>query len=569
MQLEQSPFLNIYSDDRVREALKFMGRAPGERLTKDLAREICQRQGLKALLAGSISNLGGHYVVTLEAVNAQTGDAIAREQAEADGKERVLGALGAAATRLREKLGESLPSIQKFDAPIEQVTTTSLDALKAYTLGAEQRTSGRFGGAIPFFKHAVELDPNFARAYVSLSIMYSNIGQLDQALEAEQKAYDLRARVSERERFGIEQIYYFVVTNELDKSAEVTELWKRTYPRDQTPFNNLSYLYGSLGQFDKAIENGREALRLNPNYAAAYGNVAYAFLYLNRLEEAKAIAEEALARKLDNPGIRFPLYSVAFIRGDAAAMQQQVDALKGKPGEHSALDWQAQAAGFGGQLRKAREFRSQAANSAQARGLKEPAAASVMGGGRAEGLFGNCPQAKDAVAKALALSRATDTLRAGAKVLASCGDARQAQTLIEEAAKRNPKDSRIPADRQRVQALSELHRGNYAQALELLRPTIHDAIYYEVPYFRGQAYLGQKSGAEAAAEFRRILDRRGFGPMAVYYPLAQLGLARAAALQGDTTRARQAYQDFFALWKDADPDIPVLQAARQEYEKLK
>ncbi len=274
VQLEQSPFLNIFSDQRVRETLRFMNRSPDERITKEIAREICQRQGFKAFLAGSISNLGSHYVITIEATNAQTGDTITREQVEAESKEQVLSALGTAATKIREKLGESLSSIQKYDVPIHQATTSSLDALKAFSVGVEHQLKGKYLEAIPFFKQATETDPNFARAYAAMSSMYYNTRQYDLAADTSRKAYELRDRVGEYERLYITQIYYDNVTGELDKYLETLELWKRTYPRESAPHNNLAVKYNELGQFDKAAEEAREAIRLNPNSASGHSLLA-------------------------------------------------------------------------------------------------------------------------------------------------------------------------------------------------------------------------------------------------------------------------------------------------------
>src|SRR2546423_1574764 len=365
VQLGQSPFLNIFSEDRVREALKFMGRSPDERVTRDVAREICQRQGLKAMLVGSIATLGNHYVITLDAINAQTGDAIAREQAESENKEQVLHALSEAAMRLREKLGESLQSIQKFDAPIHQATTSSLEAFKAFSLGVEQQLKGKYLEGIPFFKRAVEIDPNFALAYARLASIYYNSRQYDLAAAASQKAYDLRDRVSERERLYISAGYYDNVTGELDKYLEMLELWKRTYPRDASPHNNQALKYNELGQFDKALEEAREAIRLNPNSASGYSLLAAAFVGLNRFDEAKEIIGQAQAQKLESTAMRRTLYKIAFVQGDATTMQQQIEWLNGKPDEYVAQTWQAETAAFAGQLRKAKAFSDHAFELAQ------------------------------------------------------------------------------------------------------------------------------------------------------------------------------------------------------------
>jgi tetratricopeptide (TPR) repeat protein len=572
VQLGQSPFLNIFSEDRVRGALRFMGRSADERVTRDVGREICQRQGLKAMLVGSIASLGNHYVITLEAINAQTGDAIAGEQAEAENKEQVLHALGAAAMKLREKLGESLQSIQKFDALIEQGTTSSLEALKAFSLGVEQQLKGKFLEAIPFFKRATEIDPNFALAYARMASMYYNSGLFDLAAEASQKAYDLRDRVSERERLFISAGYYDNVTGELEKYLETLELWKRTYPQHAAPPNNLAVKYNDLGQFDKALEEAREAIRLNPNSASGYSLLAAAFLGLNRFDEAKQIISQALAQKLETTAMRRTLYKVAFVQGDATTMNQQIEWANGKPDEYVAQGWQSETAAFSGQLRKAKEFSNHAFELAERRGFKEVAAQIAVGGAARDALLGDCRQVKEQTAKALGVSHNQLPMVNAGNALATCGELSQTQTITAELVKRFPKDTilnnvLLPL----VQARIELHRGNPAQAIQLLETTRPYEGYalFQIAYLRGQAYLHQQRAADAGAEFQKILDHRGWQPTSPLYPLAHLGLARATALSGDTKKARQAYQDFLALWKDADAEIPILQEARREYEKLK
>jgi tetratricopeptide (TPR) repeat protein len=572
VQLGQSPFLNIFSEDRVREALKFMGRSSDERVNRDVGREICQRQGLKAMLVGSIASLGNHYVITLEAMNAQTGDAIGREQAEAENKEQVLHALGEAAMKLREKLGESLQSIQKFDARIEQATTSSLEAFKAFSLGVEQQLKGKYLEAIPFLKRATEIDPNFALAYARMASMYYNSRQYDLAAEASQKAFELRDRVSERERLYISAGYYDNVTGELEKYLETLDLWKRTYPRDASPHNNLAVKYNELGLFDKALEAAPEAIRLNPSSASGYSLLAAAFLGLNRFDEAKEIIGQAQAQKLETTAMRRILYRIAFVQGDATTMKQQIEWVNGKPDEYVAQGWQAESAAFSGQLRKAREFSNRAFELAERRDLKEVAAQIAVGGAMRDALFGDCTQVKEQTAKALGISQRPLTMVNAGNALATCGEFSQTQTIIGDLTKRFPKDTilnkvLLPL----VQARIELHRGNPAQAIHLLETTRPYEGYarFQIAYLRGQSYLNQQSGADAAAEFQKILDHGGWQSTSSLYSLAHLGRARAAALSGDTARARQAYQDFFALWKDADPDIPRLQEARREYEKLK
>ncbi len=575
VELGQSPFLNILSEERVREALRFMGRSPDERVTREVAREICQRQGLKALLVGSIASLGNHYVITLEAINAQTGDTIAQEQVEAQNREQVLRSLGNAAIKLREELGESLQSIQKFDAPIEQATTTSLEAFKAFSLGVEQQLKGKYPEAIPFLKTATELDRDFALAFARMASMYYNTRQNDLAAAASRKAFELRDRVSERERLYIAAGYYDNVTGELDKYLETLELWKRTYPRDASPQNNLAVKFNELGQFDKAAEAAREAIRLNPSSASGYSLLAAALVGLNRYDEARQAIGQAQALKLDNTAMRRILYRVAFIQNDAATMKQQADSLNGKPDEYAAQGWQSETTAFKGQLREAKDFSDRAFDLAEHRDLKDVAAQIVVGSATRDALFGDCARVKDETKEALGLTNNQLTMANAANALAICGESGLAQIIVTDLARRSPTDTvlnkiLLPL----IQARIELQKGNSAQAIQLLETTRPYEGYalFQIAYLRGQAYLNQKNEThetQAAFEFQKILDHRGAQPTSPIYALAQLGFARAAAASGDTAKARKAYQDFFATWKDADADLMVLIEAKKDYEKLK
>src|SRR5262245_60980402 len=572
VQLGQSPFLNIFPDQGVRETLRYMGRPTDERVTRDIGREICERQGIKAMLVGSISNLGSHYVLTLEALNPRTGEAIAREQAEVENKEQVLKSLGQVASKLREKLGESLGSIQKFDAPVEQATTSSLEALKAYSLGLGKHIAGQYLEAIPLYKRATELDPNFAIANARLAAVYFNTRQFDLAEQAGQKAFELRDRASEREKFYITDNYYALVTQEVEKDIETLELWKQTYPRDYVPYNNVALRCLLSGQYERVIPNASESLRLNPNSAPAYSNLSSGFVRLNRYDEAKDIIQQAFARKLDSTNWHATLYDVAFIRGDTATMKQQTDLALGKPDEFLAWDWQTKSAEFNGQIKKSDELSLRSIDLAQTREFKEIAARFQAEHAGTLALFDDCFHAREDAAKALATSRVRSVMMAAGRALALCGESGSLQPLIDELSKRWPNDTLLnslwlPL----VKAQMELRHGNFAQAIQLLEAARrYEAVGFFAPqYLRGQAYLAQNKGKEAAAEFQNILEHRGWAPTSLLYPLAQLGLARAAVLQGDTARARQSYQDFFALWKDADPDIPILIKAKQEYEQLK
>lgn len=572
IQLEQSPFLHIFSDERVRETLRFMNRSPDDRITNDVAREICQRQGLKAYLAGSISNLGSHYVIAVEAVNAQTGDTLARQQAEAESKEKVLSAVGQSATKLREKLGESLASLQKYDAPIEQVTTASLEALKAYSLGRELHLKGKEPEAIPLLKRAIELDPNFARAYDALSYSYGNMGQRELAREASKKAFEFRDRASEYERLKAESNYYTLVTGELEKAIETLELLTRTYPRDYMAHNSLANRYNASGRYERGIEEARETVRLNSNLVFGYVHLANGFIRLNRFDETRKAYEQGLAQKPDRTGFHTGLYTIAFVQGDMAAMQQQIDWARGRPDEYVALFWQAETAEFLGQLRTSRNLYQRGADAEISRNLKEEAGATISRIASTAAATGNCRQAREDAARASTLPRSTYSFSRIGISLALCGELGGAASFADEGAKQFPKDTLInavwlPA----IRAAIEIRRNNPAQAIQFLQSANrYDRVGAFFPdYLRGQAYLAQGSGSEAATEFQKILDHRGLAPTSVLYPLAHLGIARAAARQGDPAKARTAYQDFFVLWKDADPDLPILIEAKAEYEKLK
>jgi eukaryotic-like serine/threonine-protein kinase len=571
IQLGQSPYLDIFSEDRVRETLRFMEKPPEERITASVARDICKRQGIKAMLLGSISGLGDHYIVSLDAVNADTGETIANEHFETDGKEQVLKSLGQAASRLREKLGESLASIQKFDAPIEQVTTSSLEALRYYSEGLELHSSGKYADAIPFYTHAIERDPTFAIAYARLATCYNNTKQLELAREASRKAYEHRERASEREKLYVSWNYYGAVTGEWDKTDHELEVWKSTYPRDWEPHNLLAVRFTLVGPFQKAVEEARDAVRLNPKEAKAYSNLGLAFLGLNRFDEAQETFHQALAKKLETDSMHTRLYHIALVKGDAAAMKQQVDWAAGRPTAYLAQVWQAQAAEFFGQLAKANQFTNQAVDLAQRNKLKEAAAQVLLQQAMRNALFKNCGQVRELTAKALEVSRDLSSLNQAANAFAACGDVMQTQSLIDELQKGYPTDTllntvSIPL----MRAQLELNRGNAAQAVQLLEPARKYEVYgdFRPQYLRGQAYLKQGNGAQAAIEFQTILDHRGWYPTSALYPLAHLGLARAAALSGDNGKASKSYQDFFAIWREADP-TPILVEAQREYEKRK
>ena len=573
VQLEQSPFLNIFPQERVRDTLRYMGRSSDERLTPDLARQICQREGIKAVLDGSISSIGNQYVVGVDAVNCQTGDTLAREQVEVDKKEQVLGAVGKAASNLRGKLGESLASVKQFDAPIEEATTSSLEALKAFSLGEAERAKGSEVGAVPFYKHAVELDPNFAVAYARLGQSYVNSGRNELGIESMKKAFELKDRASELEKLYITTHYYDIVTGEWDKSTEAYKLWNRTYPRDSIPTNNLTVFYAVTGRFDDALPWAQETMRLDPNHQLSYSILGGTYAGLGRLAEAKSVRLKQVELKLDAMLDHVDLYALYFLDGDSAGMQREVEWAKGKPDEFSMLESVAQVAAGTGQLQKARDTYRQGIEVAQRGKFDEDAAAMTARLAGIEASFGNAKQAQEGAQRALAMNRSRFPILFAGFAWAVAGNYNAAQQIADEMTKRFPTDTLInniglPS----MRAAAEVQRGNSARAIELLRVTSPYEFGWAANvfpnYIRGQAYLQEKQGKEAEAEFQKILQHRFLCATAPYCALAHLQLARAYALEGDAAKSRTAYQDFLALWKDADPDIPILKEAKAEYAKL-
>src|SRR5688572_17473405 len=574
VQLGQSPFLNIFPDDRVRETLRFMGRPPEERLTKDVAKEICERQGLKAMLIGSIASLGSTYVVTLEAVNARSGESIAREQVEAGSKEQVLSALGKAASELREKLGESLSSIKKHDVPIEQATTSSLEALKAYTMANEERAKGNAEQAATLYQRAVELDPNFAMAYARIAVFHGNREQMDEAQKYAQRAYELRDRVSERERLYISEKYYNYVEGDLDKASEVLQTWTRLYPNDYIPHNNLALQHMFFGRYEDALKEALEAVRLSPTTTSARDNLIGSFMALNRFDEAQEALEQLRKIYPESPAVHFGSYDLAFIRGDQATMEREAKWVAGKSFEAGFLAGQGSIAAAKGQLKKSEEFRLQAAELFKNQGRKDNAAQTLIGLAFRQAAFGKCQQAKETAVTALNLHKGRFTIGSAAGVYAECNDFVRSQALLDEALRLYPNDTpMVKMVAPYIKALLARRRGNHAEAIQILESVrrfdlgIINGLTNN--YLRGQTYLDQRMGKEAATEFQKIIDHPGIDTYSEQHPLAHLGLARAAAISGDTAKARTEYQNFLALFRDADADLPILIEARKEYEQLK
>ncbi|HYA64905.1 MAG TPA: winged helix-turn-helix domain-containing protein [Candidatus Sulfotelmatobacter sp.] len=579
IQLEQSPFLALVSERKVNETLKLMGRPASDRLTPEIAREVCQRMGGKATLTGSIAGLGSQYVIGLKAVICETGDVLAEAQEQAAGKEAVLKALDAAAVRLRSKLGESLSSVQKYATPLEEASTPSLEALRAYSLGVKTVYLKGDTASLSFFKRATELDPSFAMAYERLTVVHFNLDEIGLAAEYGRKAYALREKVSERERFYIESNYYSFVTGELEKAAKDLELWQQTYPQDEMTYLSLGFIFSSLGDWEKALQEWQEAVRLEPNYAEEYYLLGVAYMGLNRLDEAEAVYKQAEERKLESEALLQGRYWLAFLKGDAAGMAQLASTAMGKPGaEDLLLAMQADTEGWYGKLKNARELTRRAMDSAKRDKTKEAA-----GGYQAEAALreveaGNREEARAEARAALKLVPNRDVRAISALALARAGDTAWAEKLATELDKAFPVDTLVqrywlPS----IRAAVALERKDPNRSIELLQSastielssTTADLTILLCPvYLRGEAYLMLHDGKRAAAEFQKFIDHRGVVINFPWGALARLGLARAYAMEGDPAKAKVAYQDFLALWKNADSDIPILKQAKVEYAKL-
>ena len=581
-QLQQSPFLSLVSEQRIQQELRLMGVPPESKLSPKMAGDLCQRLGSKVYLGGSISNIGNQYVVDVNAVNCQTGDSVAQEQVTANGKEGVLGALGTASTKIREQLGESLKTIQKLDTPIEQATTPSLEALQAYSLGRRNLIAkADYTAAIPLLERSIQLDPNFAMAYATLGTTYHNLGEKTLAAENASKAYELRSRVSEWEKFYIESHYHDFVTGDLEKASKVYELWAQIYPREEVAPTNLGVLFQTLGQHEKALTEFREAMRISAPDSLGYTNLVLGYLYLKRLDEARAAAKEAISRNFDSAALRFSLYELAFVKSDAAGMAEQVSWASEKPRNESVmLCLEANTAAYAGKLGAARDFSRQASSSALRAGDKEMSADCEAAAALREALYGNALQAKQRVADAAGRMNGRDAQYVAALALALAGDSTRSKSLTDDLDKRFPDDTVVRFNylpTLRAQLALDVPSGG-AKAVEILSAaspyelgvpgsTMLRTNLYPV-YVRGEALIASRQGPPAAAEFQKILDWPGVVINEPIGALAHLGLARSYALAGETAKSRAAYNDFFAIWKDADPNVPVLLQAKSEYAKL-
>ena len=587
VQLEQSPFLSMISDNKINQTLKMMGHPAGDRLTPEVTREVCQRVGCEAVLMGSIARLGSQYVIGLKAVNCQTGDLLVEEQEQAATKEGVLKALDAAASRLRSKLGESLSTVQEYATPLADATTPSLEALKAYSLGRKTRYAKGDAAALPFFKRAVELDSNFAYAYLGLANSYFNLNEAGLAAEYSRKAYELREKVSERERLGIDASYYNFATGELEKAAQTFELWQQTYPRNSSPYTNLGAIYSNLGNYEKALNEQRDAMQLEPNSVLSYVNLGLAYTYLNRLDDAGAVYKQAEEHKLEGEGLLLNRYLLAFLKGDTAEMDRLGSAVTGKAGtEDFLLFAQSDTQAWYGKLKSAREFTRRAMDSAEHNDAKEAAASYEAESAVREAVMGNREAARADANAALKLTPSRDVRVMAAVALSRTGDTVGAEKLATELDKTFPLDALV----QRywlptIRASVAIDRKDPNRAVSLLEGTsgiefgVANSFVVMLPvYVRGEAYLEMGGGDQAAAEFQKFIDHRGLVANFPAGALARLGVARANALEARNSqgaeadaargRALAAYKDFLALWKDADPDVPILKQARAEYARL-
>jgi serine/threonine protein kinase/tetratricopeptide (TPR) repeat protein len=589
--LRQSPFLNVLSDSEVAKTLQQMTRPASTKLTPEVARDLCQRVGSKAYLDGSIGNLGSEYVLGLKAVNCQSGDTLAQEQVTAASKEKVLDALGEAASKLRGELGESLATVQKFDVPLEQATTSSLDALKAYSLGRKTGNEKGTAAALPYFQRAIEFDPNFAMGYSGVGVDYAILGELRRASEYFTKAFQLREHASEREKLVITADYYSRVTGELDKAAQTYQEEIESYPREGAGYNGLGVTYDQQGQYTKAAEIIRQSTRLPPDYVRSYVRLANSALALQRFDEVRQIIHEAQARKLDDFVMHSALYALAFLGADSAVMAEQQRWYAGNPEyENFGLALASDTEAYGGHLGKALELSKQAVDSAIRADNKESGAIWQAIAAQREAAYGNATEARKSAAEALKLAPTSQSVESEAALaFAMAGDTARAESLAQDLGKRLPLDTQmqslwLPA----IQAQLALDRRNPAVALNALQAAspielgqiafVNNLSCLYPTYIRGEAYLAAGQGKEAAAEFQKILDHSGIVWNCWTGALAHLGVARANALQSRTSqgadadaarvRALAAYKDFLTLWKDADPDIPILKQAKAEYARL-
>jgi tetratricopeptide (TPR) repeat protein/predicted Ser/Thr protein kinase len=580
-QLEQSPFLSLVSDERIAQTLTLMNQPKQARLTPELARDVCQRTASAATIEGSISSLGSQYVLGLKAVNCRTGDLLSEEQVTANGKEQVLDALGTASTKLRARLGESLASVQKYDVPPDSATTSSLEALQAYTLGNRTtNVTNDYAAAIPLYQRAILLDPNFAMAYLRLGQAYQPLSELARCAENTRKAYELRGRASESERLAISSFYEMVVTGNLEAARTSYQAWAQSYPRDDEPPTNLWTIYALTGNYEKAHAAGLQAWKINSNSGNNSVNLAYSYQWINQLDQAKATAQDSRAHNVDSPWFPLLLYNVDFLQHDAAGMERQVGDATGKPGVgDQILFLESETAAYNGEFAKSRELTRRAADSAERTNENETAAEYLGHSAVREALVGNMDAAKQDAKASVLRSDSRQGNAFSAIALALAGDSAQAARLSDDLRKNFPADTIVQYDDlPMIRAATALHSGDASRAVEALAEaepyelgqTNYSFTFALYPvYLRGQAYLAAKQGVAAQVEFQNILDHYSVVGNQPIGALARLGLARSYTLQGDIPKARAAYSDFLSLWKNADPDVPLLKQAKVEFAKLK
>jgi len=582
VQLEQSPFLSLISEERIKHTLSLMGQPVDTRLTPEVAHEICERTGSAAILDGSITSLGTRYVLGLRARSCPTGDILDQEQAQAVRKEDVLNALGQIASSFRSQVGESLVTIQKYDTPLAEATTSSLEALKAYSAAWKVQASSGSAAVIPLFKRTIEIDPKFALAYAALGRMYDDIGESDLAAESTSKAYELRGRVSDRERFFIGASYDMDVTGNMEKAHQTCEVWTQTYPRDPMPHAFLSgIVYPITANYQKAVQEANKVIALDPSFVVGYWTLAYAYQYLGQLGDAENTLRQAAERKLEIPDFWVQRYDIAFLRGDATRMETAVLG-EGKPGADEWLSYhKAFVLAYSGQLQQARRMAQHAKDLALQAGQREEASLFEAAAALQEGFLGNTEEARRRATKAMVLSNNRDVEYGAAFAFAAAGENSRSKALADELEKQFPEDtcvkfSYLPS----IRALLALNQRKAAKALNLLEATVpyelgapHSSFHgffgalYPI-YVRGEAYLAMKEGVKAAAEFQKILDHNAIVVSDPIGALARLQLGRAYALSGDKAQAKSAYSDFLNLWKDADTDIPIFKQAKGEYTRL-
>lgn len=571
--LGQSPDLEIVSNDRVLDALRLMGRSPSERVAPPLAREVCQRLQASVLVAGSVSRIGTKYVLAIQAEDCADARILAREQAGVDSREEVLGELGAIASTIRRKLGESQASLKHFDVPLEQATTTSLEALRAYSLGVQQRSQGTERESIPFFEHAIELDRGFAMAYAQLAGAYSNLGETDRAAELLKLAFAMRSKLSERERLFATVQYETRVAGDTEKATSTYEMWARLYPRDWIPLNGLSARYQVVGEYDKAADAASRSITLQPDHYVGYANLASSYLALGRLEDARKACELAASHHRDSIYTHRVLFELAFLNHDDQGMQRQIDWANASERRNDMLANVALAQIARGKLRSGREMFAQSWDALRRAGLSDDAAFSMAGEAVAEADFGKLRDAKKTALAAASIGHGVDARETSAEALALASDLDRADSLAQELHERFPLHRPLNAvSLPTIYATIELQRGNPQKALEILRPALPldfcEFSSLAAVYIRAQAFLRLGDGKDAATEFRKIIDHPGIAATSQRHPLAHLGLARALVMQGTIAEALKEYQAFLAAWSDADPDIPALIQARNEYKHL-